>query len=69
MRIRAPKPCIGRNRNMVQRLKYSEDERIIKYPFWNMTAQNPDATYVCVNYSKVDSRGSILSAHVPDHMI
>lgn len=22
---------------------------IIKYPFWRMTAQNPDITYVCVN--------------------
>lgn len=22
---------------------------IIKYPFWKMTAQNPNATYVCVN--------------------
>lgn len=22
---------------------------IIKYPFWRMTAQNPDATYVCIN--------------------
>ncbi len=22
---------------------------IIKYPFWQMTAQNPDATYVCIN--------------------
>ena len=22
---------------------------IIKYPFWQMTAQNPNATYVCVN--------------------
>lgn len=22
---------------------------IIKYPFWKMTAQNPDATYVCIN--------------------
>lgn len=23
---------------------------IIKYPFWQMTANNPDATYACVNY-------------------
>ena len=23
---------------------------IIKYPFWRMTAQNPDATYACINY-------------------
>ena len=22
---------------------------IIKYPFWQMTARNPDATYVCIN--------------------
>lgn len=22
---------------------------IIKYPFWNMTYQNPDATYICIN--------------------
>lgn len=23
---------------------------IIKYPFWQMTAQNPQATYVCINF-------------------
>lgn len=23
---------------------------IIKYPFWQMTAQNPEAAYVWVNY-------------------
>jgi len=23
---------------------------IIKYPFWQMTAKNPDAVYACVNY-------------------
>ncbi len=23
---------------------------IIKYPFWQMTAKNPDATYVCLNF-------------------
>ncbi|MBR4914864.1 MAG: hypothetical protein IKZ42_06260, partial [Clostridiales bacterium] len=23
---------------------------IIKYPFWQMTAKNPSATYACVNY-------------------
>ena len=22
---------------------------IIKYPFWRMTAENPQATYVCIN--------------------
>ena len=25
---------------------------IIKYPFWNMTANNQDAIYVCVNYGE-----------------
>ena len=26
---------------------------IIKYPFWNMTSRNPDATYACINYGDV----------------
>ncbi len=25
---------------------------IIKYPFWRMTAANPDATYACINYGE-----------------
>ena len=25
---------------------------IIKYPFWQMTAENPQATYACVNYGE-----------------
>ena len=25
---------------------------IIKYPFWNMTAENPDAVYACLNYDE-----------------
>ena len=25
---------------------------IIKYPFWQLTAQNPAATYACVNYGE-----------------
>ena len=25
---------------------------IIKYPFWRMTAENPKATYVCINYGE-----------------
>lgn len=25
---------------------------IIKYPFWNMTAKNPDAIYACVNFKE-----------------
>lgn len=33
---------------------------IIKYPFWKMTAQNPNATYACIN------RGQ---AYVPDMLV
>ena len=25
---------------------------IIKYPFWQMTYQNPKAAYVCINYGE-----------------
>lgn len=25
---------------------------IIKYPFWQMTAENPEVVYVCVNYGE-----------------
>ena len=25
---------------------------IIKYPFWRMTAENPNAVYACVNYGE-----------------
>ena len=25
---------------------------IIKYPFWRMTAKNPEATYACINYGE-----------------
>lgn len=25
---------------------------IIKYPFWQMTAENPRAVYACVNYGE-----------------
>ena len=25
---------------------------IIKYPFWQMTAANPKAAYVCINYGE-----------------
>ena len=25
---------------------------IIKYPFWQMTAKNPDAIYACINYGE-----------------
>ena len=25
---------------------------IIKYPFWRMTAENPNAVYACINYGE-----------------
>lgn len=25
---------------------------IIKYPFWQMTAENRQATYICINYGE-----------------
>lgn len=27
---------------------------IIKYPFWRLTAQNPDVTYACLNLGEAD---------------
>ena len=32
---------------------------IIKYPFWHMTAGNPHATYVCINYGEADRPSDI----------
>lgn len=32
---------------------------IIKYPFWQMTAQNPDATYACINAGEAVCPGDI----------
>ena len=32
---------------------------IIKYPFWNMTARNPEATYACINYGDAEAPGEI----------
>lgn len=32
---------------------------IIKYPFWKMTYQNPDAVYACVNYGEAVSPDDI----------
>ena len=32
---------------------------IIKYPFWQMTYQNPKAIYACVNYGEAVSPGEI----------
>ena len=25
---------------------------IVKFPFWRMTAENPQATYACINYGE-----------------
>lgn len=32
---------------------------IIKYPFWQMTAQNPNATYACINYGEAAAPSKI----------
>ena len=32
---------------------------IIKYPFWRMTAKNPNATYACVNLGEADAPSEI----------
>ena len=32
---------------------------IIKYPFWQMTAENPKATYACINYGEAVCPGGI----------
>ena len=32
---------------------------IIKYPFWRMTAANPQATYACLNYGKAVTHADI----------
>ncbi len=43
---------------------------IIKYPFWQMTAKNPQAVYVCINYGEavcpqeIESRSVCLNADI-----
>lgn len=32
---------------------------IIKYPFWQMTAENPKAIYACINYGEAHVPGEI----------
>ena len=32
---------------------------IIKYPFWQMTAKNPNTTYVCINLGEADAPSEI----------
>lgn len=37
---------------------------IIKYPFWQMTAQNPKAVYACINYGEVACPKEIASRSI-----
>lgn len=45
---------------------------IIKYPFWRMTANNPKATYACVNYGEalcpreIEKRSICLDGNIKD---
>lgn len=45
---------------------------IIKYPFWKLTAQNPNATYVCVNFGEaecpkeIEDRAIVVNADIAD---
>ncbi len=36
----------------------------IKYPFWNMTAQNPNAVYACINYGEAVCPAEIQSQSI-----
>ncbi len=37
---------------------------IIKYPFWRMTAKNPEATYACINYGEASAPAEIADRSV-----
>ena len=37
---------------------------IIKYPFWRMTLQNPNAVYACINYSEAECPKEIASQSI-----
>lgn len=37
---------------------------IIKYPFWQMAAQNPNATYICINYGEAIAPNQILEKSI-----
>ncbi len=45
---------------------------IIKYPFWRLTAQNPNATYVCINFGEaecpkqIEDRAILVNADIGD---
>lgn len=50
----------------------SNTPAIIKYPFWKLTAQNPNATYVCVNFGEaecpkqIEDRAIVVNADIGD---
>ena len=37
---------------------------IIKYPFWQMTAANPQATYACINYGEIFAPPQIIDQSI-----
>ena len=37
---------------------------IIKYPFWQMTYQNPEAFYACVNYGEAYAPKEIMERSI-----
>ena len=45
---------------------------IIKYPFWTMTAENPNATFACLNFSEalcpkaIESRSLCIEGDIGD---
>ena len=45
---------------------------IIKYPFWRLTAQNKNATYVCINFGEaecpkqIENRAILVNADLAD---
>lgn len=45
---------------------------IIKYPFWRLTSQNPNATYACINYGEafcppqIQDRAILINADIGD---
>lgn len=45
---------------------------IIKYPFWRLTSQNPNAVYACINYgeavcpAEIEDRSVCINADIGD---
>ena len=50
----------------------SNSPGVIKYPFWRLTAQNPNATYVCINFGEaecpkpIEDRAILVNADLAD---